>query len=139
MDAARQSWEAMAADKRARTLAKIPSRWRLGPADLERASKQRDLTGPLIEGFLDANEIAIINIDSDKVQAVYHGSVCFPVEVANSHAASNDIVCFSSFRRRRDAGHHIVNSAVMLALFGCAICFEYPAGLAGVRFRRARQ
>lgn len=59
-----QPWEIKAAEKRASTYAKIPLEWRLSAAELERASKQRDLTGSFIEGFLEPNEIAIINMDS---------------------------------------------------------------------------
>ncbi|KAK3944398.1 Acetamidase [Diplogelasinospora grovesii] len=58
------SWQDRAAEKRASTLAKIPSEWRLSPTELDLASKQRDLTGPFIEGFLDPTEVSIIHMDS---------------------------------------------------------------------------
>lgn len=54
-------WQAKAAAKRASVLAKIPPEWRLSEADLDRASKQRDLTGAFIEQFLTVEEIAIIS------------------------------------------------------------------------------
>lgn len=58
------SWEVRAAAKRADTLNKIRPQWRLGPADLAEARKQRDLTGPFIQQFLEADEISIILRDS---------------------------------------------------------------------------
>ena len=64
MEGGNLSWEARAAEKRADTLAKIPLEWRLSPAELERASQQRDLTGPFMEGFLSPDEVAIVNMDS---------------------------------------------------------------------------
>lgn len=58
------SWEALAAAKRASTLAKIPEAWRLTPADLARAKDQVDLTGSFIHEFLAADEISITAKDS---------------------------------------------------------------------------
>lgn len=63
----RNSWETRAAEKRASTLGKIPPEWRLDPADLGRAKKQRDLTGPFIQQFLEPGEIAIISRDSVEI------------------------------------------------------------------------
>ncbi|KAK3947235.1 amidase signature domain-containing protein, partial [Pseudoneurospora amorphoporcata] len=57
-------WEARAAKKREDTLAKIPVEWRLSSADLELASKQRDLTGPFIERFLEPEVVDIVKTDS---------------------------------------------------------------------------
>ncbi|KAJ8131576.1 hypothetical protein O1611_g2051 [Lasiodiplodia mahajangana] len=58
------SWEARAAAKRAETLNNIPAEWRLSPADLAGAEKERHLTGPFIQRFLDADEVSIIAKDS---------------------------------------------------------------------------
>ncbi|KAI0472365.1 amidase signature domain-containing protein [Xylaria cf. heliscus] len=58
------SWAARAAAKRADTLNKIRAEWRLSATDLAKAKKQRDLTGPFIQQFLDADEISIISKDS---------------------------------------------------------------------------
>ncbi|KAK5629065.1 hypothetical protein RRF57_004780 [Xylaria bambusicola] len=58
------SWMTRAADKRADTLNKIRPEWRLSSQDLARAEKQRDLTGPFIQQFLDTDEISIIAMDS---------------------------------------------------------------------------
>ncbi|KAL2282341.1 hypothetical protein FJTKL_10954 [Diaporthe vaccinii] len=59
-----QPWEARAAAKRADTLNKIYSQWRLSAQDVKRASEQRDLTGPFIQGFLSQQEISILSMDS---------------------------------------------------------------------------
>ncbi|KAI1429947.1 amidase signature domain-containing protein [Xylaria sp. FL1777] len=64
MEPSPASWVTRAAAKRADTLNKIRAEWRLSPADLAEAEKQRDLTGPFIHRFLDADEISIISKDS---------------------------------------------------------------------------
>jgi amidase len=61
------SWQAKAAAKRADTLDKIRPEWRLAASDLADAEKQRDLTGPFIQKFLEADEISIISKDSVKI------------------------------------------------------------------------
>ncbi|OTB07283.1 hypothetical protein M426DRAFT_318298 [Hypoxylon sp. CI-4A] len=71
-----ENWEAKAAAKRASTSAKIPPEWRLGPDDVKKASKQRDLTGPFIQQFLDAKDIAILSMDSIPIaNAVREGNL----------------------------------------------------------------
>jgi amidase len=64
MSVYQSSWETRAAAKRADTLNKIRPEWRLSPIDLAEAQKQRDLTGPFIQKFLEADEISIISKDS---------------------------------------------------------------------------
>lgn len=64
MDAAPTSWEAKAAAKRESTLARIPAEWRLAPEVVERASRQRDLTGPFIQGLLKPDDVEIVRMDS---------------------------------------------------------------------------
>ncbi|KAK4125869.1 amidase [Parathielavia appendiculata] len=67
-------WEIRAAAKRADTLSKIPQAWRLAPADLAKAKNQRDLTGPFVQQFLDADEISIISKESvDIVNGIRSG------------------------------------------------------------------
>lgn len=63
----RNSWEKKAAEKRASTFGKIPLEWRLDHADLERAKKQRDLTGSFIQQYLEPDEVAIISRDSVEI------------------------------------------------------------------------
>ncbi|KAI0882064.1 amidase [Annulohypoxylon maeteangense] len=71
-----ESWKAKAAAKRANTLAKIYPQWRLSPGDIERASTQRDLTGPFIQQFLDHGDISIVSMDSlPIVNAIKQGSL----------------------------------------------------------------
>ncbi|KAK3331484.1 amidase signature domain-containing protein [Apodospora peruviana] len=70
------SWEIKAEEKRASTLAKIPSEWRLSPEDLELAAKQHDLTGPFIQKFLDPQTISIVTTDSlDLVEHITDGQL----------------------------------------------------------------
>lgn len=59
-----EPWEARAAAKRAATLDKIDPQCRLSSADVKRASKQRDLTGPFIQQFLTSEEAAILSMES---------------------------------------------------------------------------
>jgi len=78
------SWEALAAAKRASTLAKIPEAWQLDPADIEDAKKQRDPTGTFIQRFLKPSDIAIVSQDTvSLVDAIKEGKLT-AVEVATS-------------------------------------------------------
>ncbi|KAH9833351.1 general amidase [Teratosphaeria destructans] len=61
------TWQERAAAKVASTYSKIPSAWRLGQSDLERAKATNDLTGPFIEAFLTPQEIAIIHLDAQRL------------------------------------------------------------------------
>jgi amidase len=58
------SWQDRAAAKVADTASKIPPYWRIRQEDRDRASKQKNLTGPFIESFLSQGEVAIIRLDS---------------------------------------------------------------------------
>lgn len=62
-----ESWEARAAAKRATTRAKVPREWILGPEEIEKASRQRDITGPFIEQYLLLQEISITNEGSVEI------------------------------------------------------------------------
>jgi len=57
-------WQAMAKAKVADTWSKIPREWILGHEDLENAKKQRQLSGPFIESFLEEGDLEIIRNDS---------------------------------------------------------------------------
>jgi amidase len=63
------SWEIRAAAKTASTRAKIAPEWHLSEADLDKAGKQRDLTGPFIQQYLDDKELEIIRQDSTSIVA----------------------------------------------------------------------
>lgn len=68
------SWEALAAAKRASTLAKIPQPWQLDPAQVDEAKRQRDLTGAFIQRFLQPGDTAIVSRDTaDLVCAIKNG------------------------------------------------------------------
>ncbi|KAI9779264.1 MAG: hypothetical protein M1839_007516 [Geoglossum umbratile] len=58
------AWQAVAKAKVADTGSKIPREWILGCEDLENAKKQRQLSGPFIESFLEKAELEIIRNDS---------------------------------------------------------------------------
>ena len=77
-------WEAKAAAKRASTLNKIPLEWRLSPEDLERASVQRDLTGPFIQGFLKVGDISIISMDSVPLVSALREGTLTAVQVSTA-------------------------------------------------------
>ena len=59
-----ETWQARAKAKAAEIYSKIPKEWRLDIADLEKASKERNLTGPFIESFLSDRELDIIRFSS---------------------------------------------------------------------------
>ncbi|KAI0384934.1 amidase signature domain-containing protein [Hypomontagnella monticulosa] len=78
------SWQARAAAKRVDTLNKIPPDWRLSQAQIAEAKKQRDITGPFIQQYLEPNEISIITKDSvDIVEEVKEGNLS-AVQVTNA-------------------------------------------------------
>ena len=58
----RAPWELKAAEKRAHLHAQIPKKWLLDQTELDKASKQRNITGPFIEQYLRESEIAITNL-----------------------------------------------------------------------------
>jgi amidase len=59
-----ESWKARAAAKVASTKAKIAPEWRLSEPDLEKATKQRDLTGAFIQQYLTSDELEVIQQDA---------------------------------------------------------------------------
>ncbi|KAF5557380.1 general amidase [Fusarium phyllophilum] len=63
----KNSWEARAAVKRAATLDKIPSEWRLPSEDLERAHSRRDITGSFIEQFLEEETVSITSLKTVEI------------------------------------------------------------------------
>lgn len=94
------SWETRAAEKRASILSKTPPEWRLVPADLGRAKKHRDLTGPFIQQFLEPGEVAIISRDSVEIANAIRRGTLTTVEVTaafcKSAAVAHQIVSRSS-------------------------------------------
>jgi len=68
----KDSWQVKAEKKRSETLGKIAPEWRLTEPELEKALKQRDLTGAFFDQYLEAHEISIVRQDAthlvDRVQ-----------------------------------------------------------------------
>ncbi|KAJ6036184.1 general amidase [Penicillium herquei] len=60
-------WQTKAENKRASLRASIPEEWRLDQEILDRASKQRNLTGQYIEQYLEPDEISIIRHESTTI------------------------------------------------------------------------
>lgn len=91
-------WQSRGAAKKASILAQIPDEWRLKGEDLERAAKQKDLTGPFIESFLGPEEVKIVNMDSVPiVEAIKSKKLsCLQVTKAFCHSAAvaHQIVSF---------------------------------------------
>ncbi|KAK0670330.1 Acetamidase [Cercophora samala] len=54
-----QDWQIRAAEKRESILARIPNEWKLAPEDLEKAKRQRDMTG-VVRDHLEATEASIL-------------------------------------------------------------------------------
>jgi amidase len=73
MQAHQEPWQAIARAKVANTMSKIPREWVVDQADIEGAKRQRQLSGPFIERFLDEGELEIVRDDSvslvDKVKS----------------------------------------------------------------------
>ncbi len=69
MSVKEESWKTKAAEKRSSTFSKIPREWLLDQADLDKASKQKDLTSPFIEQYLSPEEIDIVRQDSVSIVA----------------------------------------------------------------------
>lgn len=107
----RNSWEKKAAEKRASTFGKIPPEWRLDHADLERAKKQRDLTGSFIQQYLEPDEVAIISRDSvDIADAVRQGMLtAFTVTAAMCKAAAIAHQIVSRLRSTRVSGYSLTD------------------------------
>lgn len=78
------SWQARAAAKKTDTLNKIPPKWRLSPTDLGKAQKQRDLTGPFIQQFLEKEEVSIILRDSVEIVEDIKTAKLTAVQVASA-------------------------------------------------------
>ncbi|KAL8713136.1 MAG: hypothetical protein Q9220_002657 [cf. Caloplaca sp. 1 TL-2023] len=70
----RESWQAVAKAKVADLHSRIPKEWLLSDADLEKAKKQRDLTGSFTEQYLNNDENEIMQLSSlGVVDAVSRG------------------------------------------------------------------
>lgn len=79
-----ESWEQRAQNKRESTLNCIPSKWRLKISDLDRAGRQRDLTGHFIEGFLDPETVQITALDTTEIVAALQNRTLSAVQVTTA-------------------------------------------------------
>jgi amidase len=96
MMSALDSWQAKAAAKRASMLAKIPQAWVLEAQDLDRASKQSDLTGPFMGQFLEDHEKSIVSLDSlaivDSVKSGKLSALSVTIAFSKAAAVAHQIV-----------------------------------------------
>src|SRR5437773_9878241 len=94
-------WQHRAAAKVAETKSKIPGRWVLSQEDLDRAAKQRQLSGSFIESFLDDEEVKIIRLDgatlAKKVESREYTSLAVTEAYCKTAAIAHQIVSFSSY------------------------------------------
>jgi len=92
-------WQDQAAEKVARTAAKIPSKWRISLEDRDRARKARNLTGPFIHSFLSEDEAEIVRLDSVTLVQRIASSSLSSLEVASAYcktaAIAHQIVSLS--------------------------------------------
>ncbi|KAK8136419.1 amidase [Apiospora sp. TS-2023a] len=79
-----RSWEAMAAEKRAATISKIPESWRLSETDLSDAKGQRDLTAPFICKFLTEDEVAITAQNTTQIASAIQDGHLTAVQVTTA-------------------------------------------------------
>jgi amidase len=90
------SWQAKAAAKQASMRAKIPQAWVLEAQDLDRASKQRDLTGPFMDQFLEDHERSIISLDSlaivDSIKSGKFSALSVTIAFSKAAAVAHQIV-----------------------------------------------
>ncbi|KAH0559168.1 hypothetical protein GP486_004292 [Trichoglossum hirsutum] len=97
----------MAQAKVADTMSKIPQEWVLDQADLEDAKKQRRLSGPFIEKFLDKGELEVIRDDSMSLVEKVKSSQYTALQVARAYcktaAIAHQIIMFDkAFEHARE-------------------------------------
>lgn len=89
-------WQDRAATKRAETLNRIPSEWRLSAEDLEQARQERDITSSFIERFLNEEEVSISSMKSAPILKALAEQRLTTVQVA------------TAFCKRAAVAHQIV-------------------------------
>ena len=96
MQISQESWQAKAKAKVANMESKIPKEWTLEKADLDEAKKQRNLTGPFIESFLDDSEVDIIRNNSvqlvEKIKSQHYTAVEVAQAYCHTAAVAQQIV-----------------------------------------------
>lgn len=93
-------WQIRAAEKRKDIHAKIPKEWLLGQSELDKASKQRNITGPFIEQYLNESDIGITCLPATTLVAKLSNGQLKAVEVTQAFckraAVAQQIVFFCS-------------------------------------------
>ncbi|KAL9036398.1 MAG: hypothetical protein Q9214_006151 [Letrouitia sp. 1 TL-2023] len=80
----KSSWEILAAEKRASTHSKIPREWLLDKATLEKASTERNLTGPFIESCLTDAEKALTKLSATSLLPQIRNGTYSALQVAQA-------------------------------------------------------
>lgn len=99
-----ESWQARAAAKRASILAKIAPEWRLAQPDLDKAARQRNLTGPFIQQYLDSSETEIIRQDAAAIVA----------KIRNGHYSARRVTL--AFCKCAAIAHQIASLPIRISL-----------------------
>lgn len=94
------SWQVKAEQKRNETLGKIPLEWRLPESELEKALKQRNLTGAFFDQYLETHDISIVRQDAthivDQVQKGQLSAKEVTLAFCKAAAVSHQIVSRAS-------------------------------------------
>ena len=104
------SWEERAANKRANILEQIPDEWRLNATDLERASKQLDLTGRFIQSLLTRETVEITSLDTVDIVAALQRQEYSAVQVVTAFCHSAAVA------------HQIVRHTLSVSLLPVSFC-----------------
>jgi amidase len=95
------TWQEKAEAKREKNRSKIPEEWTLTKEDLVAAKKQRQLSGPFIESFLDGHELEITSNDSvpllSKVRSGHYTALQVTKAFCKRAATAHQIVSLDSF------------------------------------------
>ena len=105
-----ESWEERAANKRKNILEQIPDEWRLNATDLERASKQLDLTGRFIQSLLTRETVEITSLDTVDIVAALQRQEYSAVQVVTAFCHSAAVA------------HQIVRHTLSVSLLPVSFC-----------------
>lgn len=98
-------WQAIAAEKRAKTMAQIPREWILSASNLSEGKLRRSLAGEFIESLLDHDTLSITNMDVPEIaQSTSNGSLT-AVQVV------------MAFCKRAAFAHQLVSPFTILSTF----------------------
>lgn len=121
------SWQAAARSKRLDIHSRIPKKWLLSDFDLEKAERQRNLTGTFIESFLDDDEKNIIAQDSvsltEKIKSRQYTAVAVTQAFCKTAAIAQQIVSLTIFRATQPIAVEILLTRPRIIVFtkSCSI------------------